>query len=96
MLVLLIEPFHFNLTTDLLISMTWLILLVSLGAISILMILIKRGEMSSTASLFFLAPPVSAILGYVVFGEKLGAFGILGFIIACTGVWIVNRKYSKK
>ena len=96
MLVLLIEPFHFNLTTELLISMTWLILLVSLGAISILMILIKRGEMSSTASLFFLAPPVSAILGYIVFGEKLGALGILGFIIACTGVWIVNRKYSKK
>ena len=96
MLVLLMEPFKFNLTLDLFISMTWLIVLVSLGAISILMILIKRGEMSSTASLFFLAPPVSAILGYIVFGEELNALGIFGFIITCTGVWIVNRKYSKE
>tara|TARA_B100001996_G_scaffold378213_1_gene362018 strand:- start:322 stop:1182 length:861 start_codon:yes stop_codon:yes gene_type:complete len=96
MLVLLMEPFKFNLTLELFISMTWLIVLVSLGAISILMILIKRGEMSSTASLFFLAPPVSAILGYIVFGEELNALGIFGFIITCTGVWIVNRKYSKE
>ena len=96
LLILFIEPFKFNLTIDLFISMTWLILLVSLGAISILMVLIRRGEMSSTASLFFLAPPVSAILGYIVFKEELSALGIIGFIITCTGVWIVNRQSIKK
>ena len=96
LLILFFEPFKFNLTIDLFISMTWLILLVSLGAISILMVLIKRGEMSSTASLFFLAPPVSAILGYIVFKEELNALGIIGFIITCTGVWIVNRQPKKK
>lgn len=96
LLILFFEPFKFNLTIDLFISMTWLILLVSLGAISILMFLIKRGEMSSTSSLFFLAPPVSAILGYIVFKEELNALGIIGFIITCTGVWIVNRQPKKK
>ena len=96
LLILFIEPFKFNLTIDLFISMTWLILLVSLGAISILMVLISRGEMSSTASLFFLAPPVSAILGYIVFKEELNSLGIFGFIITCTGVWIVNRQPKKK
>ena len=95
-LLLIVEPFKFHLTRDLFISMTWLILLVSLGAISILMVLIRRGEMSSTASLFFLAPPVSAILGYIVFKEELNALGVIGFVITCTGVWIVNRQPLKK
>ncbi|MBL00151.1 MAG: EamA family transporter [Opitutales bacterium] len=94
-LLLIVEPFKFHLTRDLFISMTWLILLVSLGAISILMVLIRRGEMSSTASLFFLAPPVSAILGYIVFKEELNALGVIGFVITCTGVWIVNRQPLK-
>ena len=95
-LLLIVEPFKFHLTRDLFISMTWLILLVSLGAISILMVLIRRGEMSSTASLFFLAPPVSAILGYIVFKEELNSLGIIGFVITCIGVWIVNRQPLKK
>ena len=94
-LLVFFEEFKFNLSKELIISMTWLILLVSLGAISILMLLIRRGEMSSTASLFFLAPPVSAILGYLVFKEELNASGIIGFIVACTGVWLVNRKPNK-
>ena len=95
-LLIFFEPFKFNPSKELIISMTWLILLVSLGAISILMLLIRRGEMSSTASLFFLAPPVSAILGYLVFKEELNASGIVGFIVACTGVWLVNRKPNKQ
>ena len=94
-LLIFFEPFKFNLSKELIISMTWLIILVSLGAISILMLLIRRGEMSSTASLFFLAPPVSAILGYLVFKEELNVSGIIGFIVACTGVWLVNRKPNK-
>ena len=90
-----IEPFKFNFTVNLFISMSWLILMVSIGAISILMLLISRGKMSSTASLFFLAPPVSAILGYFIFKEELNTFGIIGFIITCTGVWLVNREVKK-
>ena len=95
-LLIFFEPFKFNPSKELIISMTWLILLVSLGAISILMLIIRRGKMSSTASLFFLAPPVSAILGYLVFKEELNASGIVGFIVACTGVWLVNRKPNKQ
>ena len=95
-LLLFIEPFEFNLTQNLLISMSWLILLVSIGAISMLMFLIRRGKMSSTASLFFLVPPVSAILGYLVFNERLGYLGLIGFFITCAGVWLVNRKENFK
>ena len=90
-----IEPFKFNFTVNLFISMSWLILMVSIGAISILMLLISRGKMSSTASLFFLAPPVSAILGYFIFKEELNTYGIIGFIITCTGVWLVNKEVKK-
>ena len=95
-LLLTIEPFYFVISLELIIAMTWLTVLVSLGAISILMILIKRSKVANTASLFFLAPPVSAILGYLVFNEKLNIWGITGFAIACTGVWLVNKPKSIK
>ena len=95
-LLLTIEPFKFNLTKELVISMSWLIFLVSIGAISMLMFLIRIGKMSSTASLFFLVPFVSAILGYFIFDEKLGSFGVIGFIITCTGVWLVVRERKNK
>ena len=95
-LLLTIEPFYFVISLELIIAMTWLTVLVSLGAISILMILIKRSKVANTASLFFLAPPVSAILGYLVLNEKLYIWGITGFAIACTGVWLVNKPKNIK
>tara|TARA_B100000131_G_scaffold319769_1_gene366341 strand:- start:15 stop:881 length:867 start_codon:yes stop_codon:yes gene_type:complete len=91
LLLITIEPFYFDISLKLMIAMTWLTILVSLGAISILMILIRRSKVANTASLFFLAPPVSAILGYIVFNETLSFWGIIGFGIACTGVWLVNK-----
>ena len=89
------EPFKFNLTIDLFISMSWLILMVSIGAISILMLLISRGRMSSTASLFFLAPPVSAILGYFIFKETYSLLSVIGIFLLLSGV-ILNAVFKNK
>lgn len=94
LLVAVAEPFYFELTAPVVLSMIWVILFVSLGAISILMLLIRKGRIAATSSLFFLVPPVSAVLGYLVFDEKLGALGIIGFVLASVGVWLVNRKPS--
>ncbi len=93
LLLIFIEPFHFEVTTPVILSMAWLVIFVSLGAISILMLLIRKGQIAATSSLFFLVPPVSALLDYFIFNERLGMLGILGFILASTGVWLVNRRF---
>ena len=68
------------------------ILLVSFGAFTILMFLIKRNSASKTVSVFFLIPPTSAIMAWLFLGESLNNIDIFGFIIATLGVYIATRE----
>ena len=91
MLLMTVEPYYLEWTLEVTLSMIWIIVTVSIGAVSILMILIRSGQMAATSSLFFMVPPVSAVMGYILFGEVLGPMGILGLVVASVGVWMVNR-----
>ncbi len=68
------------------------ILLVSFGAFTILMFLIKRNSASKTVSVFFLIPPTSAIMAWLFLGENLNTIDIFGFMIATLGVYIATRE----
>ena len=68
------------------------ILLVSFGAFTILMFLIKRNSASKTVSVFFLIPPTTAIMAWFFLGESLNNVDIFGFIIATLGVYIATRE----
>ena len=72
--------------------MTHQIILVSFGAFTILMFLIKAGSVSKTSTLFFLVPPTTAVMAYLFLGEKLSNVDIAGFILATIGVYIATRK----
>src|SRR5262245_9765587 len=50
----------------------WLVLVLSIGAVSLLGWLIRRGEASRVASMFYLVPPTAAFMGWLIFGETLG------------------------
>jgi len=91
-IVLAFEPYRVNWTMEFSLAMGWLILAVSLGAVSILMVLIKNGSAAATTSLFFLVPPASAIMAWIAFGEALGQIGLVGLGITTAGVWLVNRR----
>ena len=67
------------------------IFLVSFGAFTILMLLIKRNSASKTVSIFFLIPPTSAFMAWVFLNESLSNLDLLGFLIATTGVYIATR-----
>ncbi|QSP94729.1 DMT family transporter [Marinobacter salinisoli] len=67
-------------------SMAWLVLGVSIGAILLLMWLIRRGAASQVASLFYLVPPVTALEAYILFGEQLGGLALAGGLVAIVGV----------
>ena len=68
------------------------VFLVSLGAFSILMYLIKKNSASKTVSLFFLIPIVTAYMASLFLGEKLSTIDLIGFLIASTGVFVSTRK----
>jgi len=93
-LLMTVETYYLEWTMPVTLSMIWIVSMVSIGAVTILMYLIRIGKMAVTSSLFFLVPPVSAIMGYLAFGERLGPVGIAGVGIACAGVWLVNRPES--
>ena len=85
-----IKP-YINFTKTFLISMSHQIFLVSLGAFSILMFLIKKNSASKTVSIFFLIPPTSALMAWIFLDEKLTNLDIVGFLIATIGVYIATR-----
>jgi len=85
------EPF-IDFTRTFLIAMSHQIFLVSFGAFTILMFLIKKNSASKTVSIFFLIPAVSAFMGWFFLDEILTRLDLLGFFIATIGVYIATRK----
>jgi drug/metabolite transporter (DMT)-like permease len=78
-------------TGELVFAMAWLVLVLSIGAISLLTLLIRRGATTKVASLFYLVPPFTAVIAFLIFDERLGALGIAGFALAVIGVALVVR-----
>ena len=69
----------------------WLVLVLSVGAILILLWLLNSGSASSVSSLFYLVPPATAIEAFFLFGEKVNTQGFLGIGVTALGVWLVIR-----
>ena len=89
--IFLIKP-YIDFTTTFFIAMSHQIFLVSFGAFTILMFLIKKNSASKTVSIFFLIPAVSAFMGWFFLDEILTKIDLLGFFIATIGVYIATRK----
>jgi drug/metabolite transporter (DMT)-like permease len=85
------EP-YINFTPTFLIAMSHQIFLVSFGAFTILMYLIKNNSASKTVSIFFLIPPTTAIMAWLFLNEKLNNLDLIGFAVATLGVYIATRK----
>ena len=90
-IILVFEPYRVEWTFEFSLALGWLVVALSLGAVSILMVLIRRGSAAATTSLFFLVPPSSAIMAWIAFGEALGPMGLAGLAITTSGVWLLNR-----
>lgn len=73
-----------------LVALSWSILVLSFGAVSLLLWLIQRGAASRVASLFFLVPPTTALLAWLLFDERLPPLALLGMALAVAGVALVN------
>ncbi|MCB1422309.1 MAG: DMT family transporter [Nitratireductor sp.] len=85
-LSLTFETGHIEWTLQFVLAMTWLVVVLSLGAVMLLMVLIRRNSSASTASLFYLVPVFTAILAWILFGETLTLLQIAGMAIVVIAV----------
>ena len=77
---------------ELVFALVWLVLVLSLGAIFLLMVMIREGEMSKVASLFYLVPAVTALMAWLLFGEDLNLVQIFGMAVAALGVGLATAQ----
>jgi drug/metabolite transporter (DMT)-like permease len=78
-------------TSEFVLSVTWQAVVLSIGSIGLLYWLIRRSAATSVASLFYLVPAVTALMAYVLFGERLDAVAIAGMVACAAAVFLVNR-----
>ena len=78
-------------TGEFVFALGWLTLVLSLGAISLLYVLIRRGAAAKVASLFFLTPPVTALMAFALFNETLPVSALGGMVVTALGVALVVR-----
>jgi len=89
---LLFETREINWTPTFAFALLWLIFGLSIAAILLLMTMIRRGEASRVASLFYLVPPVTAVEAWILFGERLGVVALIGIALAVAGVALSVRQ----
>ena len=73
-------------------ALLWSILALSIGAIFLLYRLISRNDATKVTSLLYLTPPTTAVMAWLMFGEKLSALGLAGMAVAVLGVACVVKK----
>jgi len=79
-------------TSSFVISLLWMTVVVSVGAVSILYVMIRRGKVSVVASIFYLVPVSAAIGAYLLFGQVPTGVQLLGAFVAAAGVAMVVRR----
>ncbi len=73
-------------------SLGWMVCVNSFGGFGLFYLLLKRGAVNQVASLFFLMPPVTAVLDYLVLGDPLTRFQVAGFVLAALGVYLATHR----
>lgn len=86
---LLFETMRVEWAQEFIFALAWLALVLSISAISLLTLLIRRGAATTVASLFYLTPPTTALLAYVLFGETLTGIALGGMALAIAGVALI-------
>jgi drug/metabolite transporter (DMT)-like permease len=78
-------------TSDLFISLAYLVLANSIVSISLFVGLVQRGDATRISSLMYLVPPLAMLLAWAILGEVMTPTALAGMAICVAGVWVVNR-----
>jgi len=88
------ETWAIDWTPTFAIALSWQVIGLSIGAVILLMYIIKNGEAGRVSSMFYLVPPLVVLEAHFLFGETLGPVSILGMLISIIGVYLVNRSVT--
>lgn len=91
-LLLFYEDIFINFNTDFLIALLYMSIGVSIGALSILYIMIKNGDVSKVSSIFYLVPVSAAIVGYFVLNSAFDIYIFIGILFVLTSILLINKK----
>lgn len=83
-------------TPEFLFALGWLVFVLSFGAIWLLYFLIRRAAATRVVSLFYLTPPVTALMAWSLFGERLAPLALVGMAVCVAGVFLVNWRIDGK
>ena len=89
---LLFERVHVTWTFDFAMALGWAVLPMSVGAAMLLLWLIRRGAATGVAALFYLVPPCTAVMAWLLFDERLGVLALLGMAVTVVGVALAARR----
>lgn len=85
------ETMTVDATPEFWLGLLWAIFGLSIGAVFLLLLMIKRGAVVGVAAWLFLVPPVAALMSFGLFGETLTAVQIAGMVVATSGVALATR-----
>jgi drug/metabolite transporter (DMT)-like permease len=91
-LMMIFETREIAWVPELIFSLLWSIFALSIGASSLLFVMIRHGAATKVTSLMYLTPPLTALIAWVLFDETLSITGALGMLLAVVGVAFVVRK----
>jgi len=91
-LAIYFEPMQIDVTGPFIFALAYLVLANSLLAISLLLMMIRNGEATRVSALFFLVPPTSALIAWLVLDERMASLAWLGMAVAAIGVWLATRR----
>jgi len=83
-------------TPEFLFALGWLVFVLSFGAVWLLYFLIRRAAATRVVSLFYLTPPVTALMAWSLFGERLAPLALVGMGVCVVGVFLVNWRVMAK
>ncbi len=88
--MLLFEDGRLEWTPQLIGAMAWLVVALSIGATSLLMLMIRRGAVSKVATLFYLVPAVTSLIAWFLFDETLAPLQLAGVGVIMFAVWLAT------
>jgi drug/metabolite transporter (DMT)-like permease len=89
---MLVEGFSVQWSPELVLALLWLAGPLSLGALTLLWALVRRGAASKVSSLFYLTPPITALMGWLFFGDRLGVVALIGMAVVVAGVALATQQ----
>ncbi|KTD30428.1 DMT family transporter [Legionella maceachernii] len=88
---ILFESMQIDWTNQFIFALGWMSVVVSIGALSILYLLIRHGAILKVASLFYLVPVSTAVIAFFVYKEAIDGFGLVGIVVIAFGIMLVQK-----